>query len=63
MWILAAVGFTLFLCLLVWLAFKFEDWSEREADKQDKERVDLQRALYRANAKVKGAKFSKKWIK
>ena len=54
MWILAAAGFTLFLCLLVWLAFKFEDWSEREADKQDKERVDLQRALYRANSKRRG---------
>ena len=62
-YILYAVGFLAFLSLCVYFAIKFNDWSEREADRNEKQAKDLQMALLRANSKLKGTKFSKKLIK
>ena len=61
MWVLISIGIIIFLlsiviifiCALVWLAFWFERWSEKEADKNEKKKLDLQRALIAASDKNK----------
>ena len=53
MWVLISIGFIIFLCVCVWIAMWFNDWSERETKKNEKERLDLQRALIVANDKNK----------